>query len=70
MDRVFVAYEALTAAKLALARGEPNAIDPQAAYEAAGGVEAWSAMVEAMRAAGGGAVNSTARKCASGIEMP
>ncbi len=37
MDRVFVAYEALTAAKLALARGEPNAIDPQAAYEAAGG---------------------------------
>jgi hypothetical protein len=50
LDRVFVAFEAMTAAKAAKARGEPNAVDPQAAFEQAGGVEAWFAMFEAGRA--------------------
>lgn len=54
LDRVFVAYEAMTNAKRAVARSEPNAIDPQTALEQAGGIEAWFAMIDAMRAAGGG----------------
>ena len=54
LDRVFAAYEAMIAAKVAVARREPNAVDPQAAFEGAGGVEAWFAMIDAMRAAGGG----------------
>ena len=52
LDRVFVAFEAMTAAKAAKARGEPNAVDPQAAFEQAGGVEAWFAMFDAGRAMG------------------
>jgi hypothetical protein len=47
-DRVFVAFEAMTAAKRAAARGKPNAVDPQAAFEQAGGVEAWFAMFESI----------------------
>ena len=52
LDRVFVAFEAMTVAKVAKARGEPGAVDPQAAFEGAGGVEAWFAMFEAYRAIG------------------
>jgi len=50
LDRVFVAFEAMTTAKAAKARGEPDAVDPQAAFEQAGGVEAWFAMFDAGRA--------------------
>jgi len=46
LDRVFMAFEAMTAAKLAAAQGEPDAVDPQAAFEQAGGVEAWFAMFD------------------------
>ena len=61
LDRVFAAFEAMVAAKRAAARHEPNAVEPQAAFEQAGGVEAWQAMFEAARAAGGGA--ATDRPC-------
>ena len=44
-DRVFAAYEAMIAAKVAAAKREPNAVAPQAAFEAAGGVEAYFAML-------------------------
>lgn len=54
LDRVLAAFEVGTAAKLAVAKGEPN-VNPQAAFEGAGGLEAWFAMIDAMRAAGGGA---------------
>lgn len=47
LDRVFVAFGAMTAAKAATARGEASAVDPQVAFEAGGGVEAWSAMLAA-----------------------
>lgn len=50
MDRLFVAFDAMIAAKAAAATGEPGAVDPQAAFEQAGGVEAFFAMIEAMRA--------------------
>ncbi len=50
MNRLFVAFEAMIAAKAAAATGEPGAVDPQAAFEQAGGVEAYFAMIEAMRA--------------------
>lgn len=53
LDRVFVAFEAMTDAKRQAARGEPNAVDPQAALEAAGGIDAWFALMEAMRASTG-----------------
>jgi hypothetical protein len=62
-DRVLAAFEVGTAAKLAVAKGEPNAVDPQAAFEGAGGLEAWFAMIDAMRAAGGGA--ATDPSCAN-----
>jgi hypothetical protein len=48
LDRVFAAFEAMTDAKRAVARGEPDAVDPQLAFEQAGGVEAWYAMFETM----------------------
>lgn len=67
LDRVFAAYEAMIAAKLAAARHEPTAVDPQAAFEQAGGLEAWFAMIDAMRAAGLGAADSTDRQCANSI---
>ena len=50
MDRLFVAFEAMIAAKAAAAAGGPDAVDPQTAFEQAGGVEAFFAMIEAMRA--------------------
>lgn len=61
LDRVFVAFEAMTSAKLAAARREPNAVDPQTAFEQAGGIEAWFAMLDAYRAEGGG--GATEEQC-------
>jgi hypothetical protein len=47
LDGVFVAFEAMTAAKRAAANQVPDSVDPQAAFEQAGGVEAWGAMFAA-----------------------
>jgi hypothetical protein len=47
MDRVFLAFHAMTAAKAAVAAEAPNAIDPQIALQQAGGIEAWTAMLMA-----------------------
>ena len=59
LDRIFTAFEAMTDAKVAVAKGEPGAADPQLAFERAGGVEAWYAMVETMP----GADVGSARPC-------
>jgi hypothetical protein len=67
LDRVLAAFEVGTAAKLAVAKGTPNAVDPQAAFEKAGGLEAWFAMIEAGRAAGLGAADGSNRQCANSI---
>jgi hypothetical protein len=45
LDRLLLAFEAWTSAKLAVLT-EPSAIDPQAAFEQAGGVEAWTGTLE------------------------
>ena len=45
MNTLFVAFGAMITAKLAVARKTPGATDPQAAFEQAGGVEAWTAML-------------------------
>ena len=50
LDRVFAAFEAMTDAKRAVAKGEPDAVDPQLAFEQAGGVEAWYAMFDTLSA--------------------
>ena len=63
LDRVFAAYEAMIAAKVRLAKHEPNVVDPQAAFEQAGGVEAWFAMFQAMQANGAGTASATAKQC-------
>jgi len=42
LDRLLLAFEAWTSAKLALAL-DPTAIDPEKAFERAGGVDAWKA---------------------------
>ena len=52
MDRVFVGFEKMTAAKVAKAKGSPNAVDPQIAFERSGAIAAWSAMFEAHAALG------------------
>jgi len=65
LDRVFAAYEAMIAAKLAAARGELNAVEPQAAFEGAGGVEAWLAMFDAARQTGAGTAAATEQPCAN-----
>lgn len=57
MDRVFVAFEAMTEAKRTAAKA-PGSLDPQAVLEQAGGVDAWMALltawptIEAQRPAG------------------
>lgn len=50
LDRLLVAFEAMIMAKAAAAAGSPGAVGPQAAFEQAGGVEAYFAMIEAMQA--------------------
>ena len=52
LDRLLVAFEAMTAAKTAAAKQTANAVDPQVALEQAGGLEAWTALFEAYRAIG------------------
>ena len=52
MDRVFVGFQVMTAAKVAKAKGSPNAVDPQVAFEGSGALMAWSAMFEAHAALG------------------
>ena len=52
LDRVLVAFEAMTAAKVAAANQAPNAVNPQVAFEASGGLDAWTAMFEAYAAIG------------------
>lgn len=47
MDRFFVAQETWITAYVNVAKGVPGAPDPQAAFEAAGGPDAWRAMFEA-----------------------
>jgi hypothetical protein len=47
MDRFFVAEETWIVAYVDVAKGVPNAPDPQSAFEAAGGRDAWQAMFEA-----------------------
>ena len=46
MDRLLAAFEAMTVAKRAVATHTPGAVDPQKAFEAAGGVVAWSAVLQ------------------------
>ena len=48
LDRVLLAFEAMIDAKRQGA-GNPDAPDPQAAFEAAGGIASWQAMFEAAR---------------------
>ena len=49
LDRVFLAFEAWIPARRAELANPPGAITAQAAFEKAGGVEAWHAMFEAAR---------------------
>jgi hypothetical protein len=46
METLLVAFEAATAAKQAAARHTPGAVPPQAAFEQAHGVDAWTAMLQ------------------------
>lgn len=52
LDRVFAGFEVMTAAHVPLAKGDPGAIDPQAALEQSGAIEAWYAALEAYQAMG------------------
>lgn len=49
LDRVLGAFVVMIAAKRNIANGVPAAIEPQAAFEQAGGAVAWFAMFEAGR---------------------
>ena len=49
LDRLLLAFEAMIDATRQTA-GNPDGSDPQAAFEAAGGVKSWTAMFEAARA--------------------
>lgn len=49
LDRVLVAFEAMVEAKRAAASGAPGVVEPQVAFERAGGLTAWFAMMEAAR---------------------
>lgn len=48
MDTLLVAFEAQVAAKLAAASHTPGAVDPQTAFEQAGGAQAWTATLQAI----------------------
>jgi hypothetical protein len=49
MDRLLAAFEAMTIAKRAAATQAAGAVDPQAAFERAGGIEAWTAVLQGVR---------------------
>ena len=51
LDRVLLAFEAMIDAKRQTV-GNPNGPDPQAAFEAAGGVDAWTRMLQAAQTQG------------------
>ena len=51
LDRVLLAFEAMIDAKRQSV-GNPDGPDPQAAFEAAGGMDAWTRMLQAARAKG------------------
>ena len=61
-DDMFAAFEAMTEAKRAVANDEPPAQDPQAVFQAAGGIDAWYAMLEALDETHD-AAGSEARRC-------
>ena len=61
MDRVFVGFQVMTAAKVAKAKGSPNSVDPQVAFEGSGALVAWSAMFAAHAALGAQRPASTQR---------
>jgi|SRR5450759_5184930 hypothetical protein len=66
LDRVLVASEAMIAAKRAAAGHAPGAVDPQTAFEQAGGVEAWFAMLPMLQATGATRpAGATAQPCAT-----
>ena len=48
LDRLLLAFEAWTSATLAL-MANPSAIDPQTAFEQAGGVEAWTGTLQGIQ---------------------
>jgi len=48
LDRLLLAFEAWTSAKFAL-MANPSAVDPQTAFEGAGGVEAWTATLQGIQ---------------------
>ena len=48
LDRLLLAFEAWTSATLAL-MANPSAIDPQLAFEQAGGVEAWTGTLQGVQ---------------------
>ena len=50
MDRLLAAFEAITQAKRAMAGGAGATVDPQKAVEAAGGVQAWGAVLQGIGA--------------------
>jgi hypothetical protein len=62
-DRVFVAFEAMVDAKRNQADPTASGPEPQAAFESAGGLEAWFAMIEAARAMPPPAGTAAARPC-------
>lgn len=49
LDRVLAAFVVMVAAKRDVANGVPASVSPQAAFESAGGVVAWLAMLDAVR---------------------
>ena len=51
LDRVLLAFEAMIDAKRQTA-GNPDGPDPQAAFEASGGGDAWTQMLRAAQAQG------------------
>ena len=50
LDRVLAAFVVMVAAKRSIANGVSGAPDPQTAFERAGGLDAWRAMFEVVRA--------------------
>lgn len=49
LDRVLAAFVVMVEAKREIANGTPGAVNPQTAFESAGGVDAWLAMLDAVR---------------------
>ena len=67
LNDVLVAYEAYIRAKQELSAGNPA--DPQAAFEAAGGVTSWTAMLQAASAVIAARPAVPPQQCGDGIPM-